>query len=553
VAPDVPPLVVGDPGRLGQVLVNLVGNAVKFTERGEVVVRVELRGAADGMVELHVVVSDTGIGIPAGKLAVIFEAFTQGDSSTTRRYGGTGLGLAISRQLVELMGGRIWAESEEGRGSVFHFTVRVGVAPAGVEPAAGAGQLDGVPALVVDDNATSRGVLGEMLGLWGLKPTVVDSAEAAWSTLALAQAVDRLPALIITDHRMPGGDGFELARRLRESPALAGIPIIMVSPSTLPRDLTRAREAGIRAYLMKPVTPSELLDAIVTALGAATPVARPRPPAPAPAPAPPSRRLRILVAEDNPVNQKVVSTHLERWGHRVDVVATGRAALAALEQARFDLVLMDLEMPEMDGLAATAAIRASEAEIAAGALSAPSTGTFASRRAGQERLPIVALTAHAVKGTEERCLAAGMDGYLPKPIRADLLRALIERVGGAERGESAGPGTTSPVLADALRALGDDGELLAELAQLFLEDYPRRVAELRAGVASGDGPRVRQAAHALKGSIATFGAGTARRLAARLEHLAEEGHLHEVPVVLEALVHELALVDAAFRRYIAAA
>ncbi len=411
IQPEVPDVLVGDPTRLRQVVVNLVGNAIKFTSRGEVVLQIDLESQTEQEVLLHFSVADTGVGIPVEKQRVIFEAFAQADGSMTRKYGGTGLGLAISTRLVEMMGGRIWVESEPGQGSRFHFTTRLGVSkeqaikrtPA--EPV----KLVDLPVLVVDDNATNRRILHSLLVGWKMKPTEVDGGRAGLEALERAQRTGEPFALILLDAQMPEMDGFTFAQRVKQKPELAGSIIMMLTSAGQHGDAARCRELGIAAYLNKPVKQSELLHAIVETLGK-------RPPSEA-RPALVTRhslresrvRLRILLAEDNAVNQMLVLRLLEKQGHTVTVAANGRAALAALEQQPFDLVLMDVQMPEMDGLEATAAIR--EKERLTGA-----------------HIPIVAMTAHAMKGDQEWCLAAGMDGYVCKPINIQELLGVIEGV-----------------------------------------------------------------------------------------------------------------------------
>jgi len=416
-AADVPRRVVGDPGRLRQILVNLVGNAIKFTETGEVVVRVARERGSGG--RLHFRVSDTGIGVAPEKQERIFHAFEQGDASTTRRFGGTGLGLAISAQLVELMGGRIWLESEVGRGSTFHFTVAAAPADdqslAGPSPQALA-RLRGVRVLVVDDNDTNRRLLERLLLGWRTRPASVDGGPAALVELARARAADSPYALVVIDCRMPEMDGFELAERIRQDVAFAGSTLLMLTSDDRPGDVARAAAMGISAYLVKPVRQSALLDAMLAAL-AAIPV--PRESRPPEAPTGSGRSLRVLLAEDNPINQRVAVRMLEKRGHRVTVANNGRDAVVAYTQERFDVVLMDVQMPGMDGFEATAEIRARE-------------------RASGEHVPIVAMTAHAMKGDRERCLAAGMDDYVSKPIQAKEVFALLERfAGGAASVEAA--------------------------------------------------------------------------------------------------------------------
>jgi signal transduction histidine kinase/DNA-binding response OmpR family regulator len=411
IPPDLPSTLVGDPVRLRQVLVNLVGNAIKFTERGEVVVRVQTESQAPDEVELQFSVSDTGIGIPEEKQRIIFDAFAQADSSMTRRFGGTGLGLAISSQLVELMGGRIWIESDLGRGSTFHFTARfaVGVgAAAPVQPAQPV-QLRDLRVLVVDDNATNCRILQEMLSFWHMRPTPVSSGAAALQALARGRAAGDPFELVLLDVMMPEMDGFEVAQEIRRDAEMADLPIVLLTSGGHLGEITRSRNLGIDDCLTKPISQSELLDAILTAVGSRVPELAA---AAAPGPEHDERvgSLRILLVEDNPINQRLVQIMLERRGHTVEIAGDGHQALAAIEREVFHLALMDVQMPGMDGFEATAAIRARE------------------QRSGA-RLPILAMTAHAMKGDRERCLAAGMDGYISKPINmTDLFAAIAAAV-----------------------------------------------------------------------------------------------------------------------------
>ena len=411
IAPDVPETLVGDPGRLRQVLVNLVGNAIKFTERGEVIVDVALdpREDVDGgegdNARVRFTVSDTGIGIPRDKQWQIFGPFVQADASTTRRYGGTGLGLAISAQLVELMGGRIWIESEPGEGSRFHFVAYFGVARgAGAQPAPAAAELQDLRVLVVDDNATNRRILDEMLTSWRMKPRSVDGARAALAALGEAAGAGQPFRLVLSDALMPEVDGFALARAIKADPRLSGTRLIMLSSAGLPLGRSRARDAGFSACLSKPIKHSDLLDAIVTVFGAAAPTKRAprRRPRRSSSSRVGTRPLHILVAEDNATNQKLVVTLLEQRGHTVVVVPDGRQAVQRAGEETFDVILMDVQMPEMGGLEATAAIRERE------------------RSSGGHvpHIPIVAMTAHAMTGDRERCLDAGMDAYVSKPLAA---------------------------------------------------------------------------------------------------------------------------------------
>jgi len=416
IAPEVPDDVTGDPGRLRQILINLISNAVKFTERGEVDVSVDVEPPAGDEAHLHFAVADTGIGIPPEKQGSVFEAFSQADASTSRRFGGTGLGLTISSRLVEMMGGRIWVESEPGAGSAFHFTVRLGVPKSGVPERSpvGRAELGRMRTIVVDDNATSRRSLQEMLESWRIDCAAVESGFAALRAIDEARRAGRPFALALVDADMPGMDGFDLVVRMKRNEDLGAIPVVMLTSAGRRGDAVRGRELGISAYLTKPIRQSSLMDTIMNTLGVA-PSEEAKAQAFMVVPDTPRERrgsLKILLAEDNPVNQKLTTRMLEKHGFTVTVAGNGKVAVAAFEESRerpFDLILMDVQMPEMDGFEATAAIR--ETEKAAGT-----------------RIPIIALTANAMKSDRDRCLAAGMDGYLAKPIKFDTLLAAIDEV-----------------------------------------------------------------------------------------------------------------------------
>ncbi len=406
-APEVPDLLIGDPLRLRQILVNLVGNAVKFTARGEVIVRVALETLDQEGITLHFVVQDSGVGIPEDKQSLIFEAFAQADSSTTRRFGGTGLGLSISSRLVALMGGRIWVESKSGQGSKFHFTARF-LLPQDSLPRDSSIENIGLPglrALVVDDNATNLRILGDTLARWGMKPELAQSALAGVEAMDEANAAGEPFQLVLTDAYMPEMDGFEFTARINHRNALAGAIIMMISSADNPGDSARCRQLGISSYLSKPVRQSQLREAILAALNKrivpTKAAGRSR------TASEPGARLRILLAEDNAVNQLLMRRLLSKQGYELVVVNNGVQAVGALDRESFDLVLMDVQMPEMDGLEATSLIRSKE------------------RRSGV-RVPIIALTAHAMKTDEERCLAAGMDDYLTKPVQFEMLSRIIE-------------------------------------------------------------------------------------------------------------------------------
>jgi len=408
VQPDVPEALLGDPGRLRQILINLIGNSIKFTEHGEIFVNVTEGSQAPATTFLHFAVKDTGVGIPADKQAKIFEAFSQADGSMARKYGGTGLGLTICARLVEMMGGRIWVESQPGKGSIFHFTAQLGVqdTPSNRAAALQPDQLRDLHVLIVDDNFTNRRVLEGMLLRWGMKPTAVGGGRAALQALEVAKSTGRPFPLVLLDGQMPEMDGFTLADRIKGDPDLVGASIMMLTSAGHLGDATRCRELGISGYLVKPIRQGELLDSICQILQK-SPKKSIEPLVTRHSLRENKSRSRVLLAEDNAVNQTLAVRLLEKRGYVVTVAGDGRAALAAVEKEPFDLILMDIQMPEMDGFEATLAIRQRE----------QSTGGH---------VPIIAMTAHALKGDEERCLSAGMDGYVSKPIRSHELFTAIE-------------------------------------------------------------------------------------------------------------------------------
>jgi len=413
IAADVPEVVNGDSSRLRQVVLNLVGNAIKFTSEGEVALHVQTDARDGENCILHFAVSDTGIGILPEKQKMIFDPFTQADTSTTRRYGGTGLGLTISKRLVGMMGGKIWVDSEVARGTQFHFTARMGIADVKVIEVGSIAPpeiLRGLKVLVVDDNRTNRRILEGMLRRWDMKPTSVEGGEEALAQLSTARAAAEPYALILTDMHMPMMDGFSLVERIRQRPELSTATIMMLTSAGHRGDAARCQELGVAAYLLKPIRQSELREAIARVLVAkeqngAIPLvtryslqdARD-----------PLSSLRVLLVEDNAVNRLLATRLLEKRGHRVAVATNGREALDALENESYDLIFMDVQMPEIDGIEATVAIRERE-------------------KANGNHQPIIALTAHAMKGDEERCLNAGMDGYLSKPIRPQELDEILEK------------------------------------------------------------------------------------------------------------------------------
>ena len=563
--PDMPSIVVGDRGRLRQVVVNLVGNAIKFTERGEVVLRVEMEKAENGKgkagigdwgldtqvtaessssnlqspipnpqspvpsISLRFSVSDTGIGIPKEKQSVIFGAFEQADSSTTRRYGGTGLGLAIASRLVELMGGRIGVTSEVGRGSTFWFTSQF-VLPVGetvVRPAVEPSVLADVRVLVVDDNQTNRRILDEVLGNWGMRPTSVESAANALARLREAAGEGEPFRLVLADACMPEMDGFDLVHEIKRADGLGSMVIMMLSSSDGAEEAQCCEDLGIRAFLRKPVKQSELFDAIMLSLGMMSPDhdgRRPRSHA--------ARPLRILLAEDSLVNQKLAVGLLSRAGHEVVVAGDGREAVSAVAAGGFDLVLMDVQMPEMDGLEAAAAIRAREA-------------------GSGKHLPIIAMTAHAMKGDRQRCLAAGMDEYVSKPIRAHQLLSTIEQVlqspRSPEKPPCAEPREPELDWTDALAATGGDRELLESVIEVFLDEEPELIEAIRKAIVADDSTALRLAAHTLKGSLRYFGDGPAIDVAFCMETMGATGDLAEAEATFELLKTEVEKLTRALR------
>jgi CheY-like chemotaxis protein len=512
--PEVPERVIGDAGRLRQVIVNLVGNAIKFTEHGEVVVGVDVESQEDQSTLLHFTVRDTGIGIAPEKQKAIFEAFSQADSSMTRKYGGTGLGLSISSRLVRMMEGNIWVESALGEGSTFHFTARLGQTKAAAAESAPKEvvSLRDLAVLVVDDNFTNRKILDAMLKHWSMRPEMAASGEEGLAVLERAASAGTPFPLVLLDAQMPEMDGFTLAERIKQNSKLTGATIMMLTSAGQRGDGARCRELGIDVYLIKPIRKSELLEAILAALGKAPGKERAivitrhtlrenR------------RKLQILLAEDNAVNQQLAVRLLGKRGHIVTVVPNGSEAVALAKKSRFDMVLMDVQMPEMDGFEATAVIRKEE----------ESTG---------KHLPIIAMTAYAMEGDRERCLAAGMDGYIGKPIQAEDLIDAIENLGQssavAEVATTANPREQEPIdTASALARVEGDIELLKEVVALFLKELPELVTNLREAITARDGSAIERAAHNLKGSVGNFAAQPAFEAALKLEVLGRNGSLSE--------------------------
>ncbi len=528
----VPDAVVGDSCRLRQIIVNLVGNAIKFTDHGEVLLDVECQEITDENALLHFAVSDTGIGIPESRLSAIFTAFEQADSSTARKYGGTGLGLTISSRLTKLMGGRLWVESQPGKGSTFHFTARFPVAK-GELPLAERYPIErvrGRRVLVVDDNATNRRIAEEMLRRWGVEPALAASVPEALQMLDRARQEGRPFDLVLTDGMMPQADGVDLAREMQRAEPTRRIPVVLFTSSERLSDARREDCGNIVACLLKPVKQSELLETLVRAFGgnAGTDAAV--------AACPVARRLRILLAEDSFVNQRLAVALLEKHGHSVAVASSGEEAIQAVRKEPFDLVLMDVEMPGMNGLEATAAIRRQE-------------------KSGGGHLPIVAMTAHAIKGDRERCLAAGMDGYVSKPIRVDQLLQAIQSAVGLGWGEKPAGGdeedSVAPVVdwRAALRSVNGDDDLLQVVVEAAAEELPKQLHSLRRAVEARDAEALRVASHALKGTVRYFGAPAAYEGAYQLERVGASRSIDGAPELLDLLEDDAARLLAELSEY----
>ena len=549
---DVPDHLIGDPMRLRQILINLTDNAIKFTGHGDVMLRVAVESPTDDLHCLHFSVADTGIGIPAEKQALIFEAFSQADGSTTRTYGGTGLGLAIATQLVRQMGGRLWVESVVGEGTTFHFTARLPFQPT---PApnlrhADPGALDGLRVLVVDDNAVNRRILREMLTNWRMQPAVIASGAAAIVEMLRAARAGTPFPLVILDGMMPEMDGFMVAQQIRDHAELSGATVMMLS-SAMPAGATaRCGELGVASYLMKPVNQSELLDAILLAIDGKITV---EPAACAEPQVATASGLRILLAEDNVINRAVAAAILEKRGHSLVHAANGREAVEAAAHETFDLIFMDVQMPEMDGLEATRQIR--ESEQAAGA-----------------HTLIVAMTAHAMAGDRERCLAAGMDDYISKPLdKAELLALLagVSARASRTRPEAGlplvagtvlpGDGSPRPVTRalpvfsreKLLEQLDDDEALMQRMISLFQENTPVLLADIRDSVERRGSTDLARSAHALLGSLGAFGAAQARHLTQQLEAQAHSENYEHTDRTLAALERETAAIHATLATFAA--
>ena len=522
VAPEIPPSLVGDSGRLRQIVVNLVGNAIKFTDSGEIVAEATLQSRENGHAMFHFLVRDTGCGVPSEKLETIFQPFTQADSSARRRFGGTGLGLSISRQLAELMHGRMWMESKTGIGTTVHFTARLGVgAGNGTTYWAPPRSLYDLRVLVVDDNTTNRLILAEMLRYWKMRPFLAQSGAEALELLEVqnsrgeGQGADPV-RLILLDMVMPGMDGEKLAGEIHARWGIHAPKMLILSSLGQLIPGSKLTELGVGQMLTKPVPPSQLLDAIARTFGTSS--GDPQPDQATLTLA--ERSLRVLLAEDNAVNRLVAVRLLEDRGHSVVAVEDGSRALRAVQEESFDVVLMDVQMPEMDGITAAKGIRNLE-----------KAGTL------RRRIPIVALTADAMPSDRERCLLAGMDGYVSKPVRsAELYAALEQTVVPDPESNQPGGFERSSLNLEPLRQLSDDPALVRELVDLFQADWPQLLESAESAFSDGDGQALHRFAHTIKGMLGNFTAEDPFLRASELTDLTRDGH---TPPAAGALLQEL--------------
>ena len=545
IKPSVPVALVGDPVRLRQIIVNLTANAIKFAQEGQVSISVETQEEKGSTALLHFTVSDTGIGISPDKMETIFESFKQAHGSTTRRYGGTGLGLTISKQLVEMMGGRIWADSELGKGSTFHFTASFQSRGGETTEVSRIGDLglSGLPVLILDDNVTNRLVLKEITSSWGLEPAEVADEKDVLAEIKRAFEAEKPYRVLLLDSQLAGKDGFEVAKRVKNSPYGANLEIILLMSIGEKGGAAQCAKFGISGYLVKPVKQSELLDAIMMALGLGRPTDEKAPLMTQYAIQEAEKRFSILVVEDNPVNQKVAVTMLKKRGHHVDVASNGKEALEALDRDRIDLVLMDVQMPDMDGFEATRLIRYRE-------------------KGNGGHIPIIAMTAHAMKGDRERCLAAGMDDYISKPIReADLFSAIENSANGSrDTAKERLPSSKqlSPIvkdifdLSEAMSFVDGDRSLFEEVANLFLDDAADKITALREGVDKGDANAVQRAAYILKGSVGYFGAKRVFDALHRLELIGRNETWTEAELAQTELEREIKALETAMKEALAA-
>jgi signal transduction histidine kinase/CheY-like chemotaxis protein/HPt (histidine-containing phosphotransfer) domain-containing protein len=538
---DVPSLVRGDPTRVRQILVNLLSNALKFTEKGEVICRVKREAQEGDRLTLRFEISDTGIGIGEEAAGRLFRSFSQADSSTTRKYGGTGLGLAICKRLSELMGGAIGLESTPGQGSTFWFTIVVEAISQEADASMTDASLRGLRVLVVDDNATNRSILHHQLSTWGIVHVGAESGPEALHLLQEATDRRELFHLVILDMMMPGMNGLQVAQAIKADPTMAHVPLIMLTSLGLYGPVEEAHAAGIAVTLTKPIRMAQLYRALVATLQSTVcPVAMPekttpaRPPVTVPSAPETALRGRILIAEDNPVNQTVAVRMVEKLGYQAHVVVNGILALEAVQTRPFDAILMDCHMPEMDGFEATARIRQLPGPLS--------------------RIPVIALTANAIQGDREACLKAGMNDYLSKPVTTDLLREALERWVSRPAEAVAEPTLTPPAepgepilderVLDSLRELQEPGEedLVAEILSVFQVDSARQIEVLTSSLSAGDLGTAHRAAHTLKGSALNVGASRVARVGKELESLLKQEDVVSAKALVPALERELETV-----------
>lgn len=520
VKPDVPEYLQGDSGKLRQVLVNLIGNAVKFTENGEVVLSVETERFLDNEVVLRFTVKDTGIGITPDKINDIFDMFTQADDSMTRSHSGSGLGLAISKKLVEMMGGHINVKSEVGKGSEFAFCISFGIVDASDKRMKGpdASKLKDMRVLIVDDNSTNRKILEETVKEWSMAATIAKNGKQALHELQKAYLNDERISIMLTDAHMPGMDGFTLTKRVKESLKKESPLILMISSGNRHEDMERCAEMGIDAYITKPLSPEDLFKALTEALDKRVKAKRPfeketqketmKQPS-----------LRALVAEDNLVNQRLLVRILEKRGHRVKAVSDGKEAVEAVANDLFDVVFMDIRMPLLDGFKATAEIRELE-------------------RDSSDHTKIVAMTAHAMKGDREKCLAAGMDDYISKPVQQNELDRILDSV--SFEIKTMNTKKEAPVDMTGILALsGNSLELVKEIVEVFLGDCPLRMERLRKAVSAKDVEEIESSAHSMKGALSNFGENAAYLAALDIERSGRAKDLKEIKRLMPELELEL--------------
>jgi len=549
---DVPDILTGDPGRLRQVIMNLAGNAIKFTEKGEVVVTVNLESQNEKEVCLHFAVSDTGIGIPTEKQKSIFESFTQVDGSTTRKYGGTGLGLTISSQIIDMMNGKIWVESEPGKGSTFHFTAKFGIGSIKeTKSSIHLKEIQGMEVLVVDDNDTNRRIIEESVINWGMKPTGVDSGQSALTKMKQALANNKFYPLIILDAHMPEMDGFTLVEKIKQEPELTRSKIMMLTSAGQRGDAARCRELGILAYLMKPITKSELFDAIVQVLGTKLAETDKTQLVTRHSLREKRQRLHILLADDNNVNRKLATRMMEKRGHIVFSVNNGKEVLESFDKKSFDLILMDVQMPIINGLEATRKIRQKEKK----------TG---------EHIPIIAMTAHALKEDKQRCLEAGMDDYISKPFKID---EVFETIGKwtnksinkefRKKQESNEDNLSIEIenkqdnallsvieFETALKRVEGDRKLLKELISFFIEDSLQYIGEIKESIEKQEAEKLKEAAHSIKGASKNISAISISQLALNLEEMGTNGVFEEADNILDNLESEIEKLEIAFSKFV---